>query len=343
MNVCMALHVVELVTNILTARAYAVQPFVWSMGSIAGSALGGFTAEPASSYPRFFSQDGLFGKFPYLLPNLIAVVIVILAMIQGAFFLEETNPVVIARSKQKSKTANGEVVDQSTTHSIQQTPTLEARMRDRRMSNASFIASSVPMPVEPNFDLRRPSFTSMDDFKINRDRPSITRVESIPEQVSVTSEASQPVIAFNREVILWITAIVLMSYHQIAFGTVLPIFLNDQPRYPGHLDLIGGLGEPLPAVGAFLAVNSFIAMFIQAFVFPIYVSKFGVYKAVVSTTIMLPLFQACMPFVTLLPNPKIGAYVIMALQSFGTIVLYPSALILLKNATASSAVLSTLR
>ena len=55
-------------------KAYAVQPFIWTLGGIIGSAMGGFLAQPAYWYPRFFSEDGLFGRYPFLLPDRKSVV-----------------------------------------------------------------------------------------------------------------------------------------------------------------------------------------------------------------------------------------------------------------------------
>ncbi|KAG9454962.1 hypothetical protein H6P81_007866 [Aristolochia fimbriata] len=40
----------------------------WGIGLIIGPALGGFLAQPAEKYPKIFSQNSLFGKFPYFLP-----------------------------------------------------------------------------------------------------------------------------------------------------------------------------------------------------------------------------------------------------------------------------------
>ncbi|XP_010419980.1 PREDICTED: protein ZINC INDUCED FACILITATOR-LIKE 1-like [Camelina sativa] len=40
----------------------------WGIGLIIGPAIGGFLAQPAKQYPSLFSQDSIFGKFPYFLP-----------------------------------------------------------------------------------------------------------------------------------------------------------------------------------------------------------------------------------------------------------------------------------
>ncbi|KAJ9685084.1 hypothetical protein PVL29_017205 [Vitis rotundifolia] len=42
----------------------------WGIGLIIGPALGGFLAQPAEKYPDIFSEDSLFGRFPYFLPCL---------------------------------------------------------------------------------------------------------------------------------------------------------------------------------------------------------------------------------------------------------------------------------
>ncbi|GJN13869.1 hypothetical protein PR202_gb00620 [Eleusine coracana subsp. coracana] len=42
----------------------------WGFGLIVGPALGGYLAQPAEKYPRIFSENSVFGRFPYLLPCL---------------------------------------------------------------------------------------------------------------------------------------------------------------------------------------------------------------------------------------------------------------------------------
>ncbi len=73
-------------------RAYSVMPFVWSIGTIIGPAIGGTFADPVSSFPNYFSRDGLFGRFPYLLPNLLCATLLLISILAGYFLLEETHP-----------------------------------------------------------------------------------------------------------------------------------------------------------------------------------------------------------------------------------------------------------
>lgn len=73
------------------ARAYAIMPFVWCLGSIIGSALGGALADPVHSYPGFFQEGTLLQRYPYLLTNLVCATIVGCSLTVGLLFLEETH------------------------------------------------------------------------------------------------------------------------------------------------------------------------------------------------------------------------------------------------------------
>lgn len=52
-------------------------PFVWSIGTIIGPAIGGTFANPSVAFPWLFSPSGIFSMFPYLLPNLICAALLL--------------------------------------------------------------------------------------------------------------------------------------------------------------------------------------------------------------------------------------------------------------------------
>ncbi|CAN0113599.1 unnamed protein product [Ectocarpus sp. 12 AP-2014] len=62
----------------------------WFIGLVIGPGFGGMLAEPATRYPRLFSDSGLFGRFPYLLPNLVGASLALAGLLLAFFFLEET-------------------------------------------------------------------------------------------------------------------------------------------------------------------------------------------------------------------------------------------------------------
>lgn len=61
--------------------------------SILGPALGGALARPCDNYPTLFAASGLFGRFPFLLPNLVCAGILATGVVIGLLFLEETHAV----------------------------------------------------------------------------------------------------------------------------------------------------------------------------------------------------------------------------------------------------------
>jgi MFS family permease len=306
-------------------------PFMWSLGMIIGAAMGGFLAEPAHYYPSFFSPDGLFGKYPYLLPNLVAVGFILVAIIQGYFFLEETNPRFQSRSRHTEDNDSGPV-DEYTPLRPNARRNSATEILSTGHRRPSFISGSMPTMNEPSFNLRKGSVTTLHEI-----RPVISRSEPVPDH-----DASEPPIkAFNRSVITWTVALVIMCYHQMAFGSLLPIYLLDEPHKSRSLDLRGGLGYTVHDVGAFMSVNGIIALVIQATIFPVFVGRVGVWKSLVSLLILCPITYIIVPFLGFLPRSglPIGIYAVLTLENFFLIIIYPCLLIALKNATPSSLVL----
>jgi MFS family permease len=71
------------------ARAFSLIAICWGAGALVGAAIGGFLARPAVQYPTVFDAKGLFGTFPYLLPNLVTAVFNLAGLIGGFLFLAE--------------------------------------------------------------------------------------------------------------------------------------------------------------------------------------------------------------------------------------------------------------
>ncbi|KAI1346807.1 major facilitator superfamily domain-containing protein [Xylaria sp. FL0043] len=327
--------------------AYASQPFVWTLGGIFGSAMGGFLAQPATFYPSLFPADGLFGQYPYLLPNLVSVVIIVLAIVQGVIFLEETNPrstLFRGTAKEASEGDEAIVFDNDDSRIDERTP-LTRRVQHPRISAVSdrpaILEESLPVPVEQSFDLRRTSFGTVHSIQFTPEAQAVADSTSDSGSARTkTEEYSGP--TFNFTIIMLTVALVLVSYHQMAFATLLPTHLLDRPAAPrGQLDLIGGLGYTVHDVGVYLAVNGVLGLFIQGVIFPFFVDRVGVWHSFIWNVVLYPTSYVVMPFLGALPKylQSPGIYLAMVLQSFFGIIVIPTALILLKNATPSSTIL----
>ncbi|KAI0426776.1 major facilitator superfamily domain-containing protein [Xylaria sp. FL1042] len=335
--------------------AYASQPFVWTLGGIFGSAMGGFLAQPATFYPSLFPADGLFGRYPYLLPNLVSVVIIALAIAQGVLFLEETNPrakLFKGTAKEAPEGDEAVVFDNDDGRVDERTPLIR-RVQHPRISAVSerpaILEESLPVPVEQSFDLRRTSFGTVHSIQFtpeaqadsnNPNSNSNSNFNSVSPRAKTEEEYSGP--TFNFTIIMLTMALVLVSYHQMAFATLLPTHLLDRPAAPrGRLDLVGGLGYTVHDVGIYLAVNGVLGLFIQGVIFPIFVDRVGVWHSFIWNVVLYPASYVVMPFLGALPAylQSPGIYLAMVLQSFFGIIVIPTALILLKNATPSSTIL----
>uniref|UniRef100_A0A453HQ79 Major facilitator superfamily (MFS) profile domain-containing protein n=1 Tax=Aegilops tauschii subsp. strangulata TaxID=200361 RepID=A0A453HQ79_AEGTS len=61
----------------------------WGIGLVVGPAIGGYLAQPAKQYPNLFSENSIFGRFPYLLPCLF-ISLIAFAVLISCIWLPET-------------------------------------------------------------------------------------------------------------------------------------------------------------------------------------------------------------------------------------------------------------
>jgi hypothetical protein len=318
-------------------------PFVWTAGSIIGSAMGGYLAQPAKNFPSVFPPGGLFGQYPYLLPNLVAAIYIAFTILLGAVFLKETN-IPVRKAAPAQPAMSTAIADERTplrsSQSIEHVSRGNEQMANRR---PSLLGTNMPLTTGTTADLRRVSMISVSTasgilpiFSDSQPRRSSSAISDDEEEDS-PSLSSSP---WTREVILLIIQLILMAYYQMAYASLLPVFFIDKPDRSG-LDFHGGLGYTVRDVGTFLSVNGVAALFIQGLIFAPFVAKVGVWKSFVSLTILVPITHAAVPFLTALSGSAlVGAiYLDLIVNNFLLIVIYPCLLILLKNATPSLSML----
>ncbi|OAA81439.1 MFS transporter [Akanthomyces lecanii RCEF 1005] len=287
-------------------KAFAVMPFVWSIGTIIGPCIGGTFADPADSWPELFPRDGLFGRFPYLLPNLLCAFLLFISIILGFFLLEETHPDMQPR-----------VLLPADTYVSEETPLMETSDAMKR----------------PAIDLRAETYGTMRET-------SEQRQEAIESEEK--SLFSVPV--WNKRVVGFIIALSIFTYHSMTYDHLMPIFFEDErastlvsalkvgtssPFYSP-----GGLGLSLRQVGLIMAVNGGIALFVQAVIFPLAAERFGVYRLFLIVTVLHPIIYAIVPFLLYVPESMLfpAIYSCLAVRNILSITLYPLLLILIKEA-----------
>ncbi|KAK6708682.1 hypothetical protein SNK04_009637 [Fusarium graminearum] len=217
-------------------------PFVWSIGTIVGPSIGGMFANPHDSWPEAFPAGGLFQRYPYLLPNLICSGLLLVSIVLGFLLLEETHPDM----QNKYVPAIG-------CHPVEETPLTLPTNR-----NATEVHADAYGTIEIPSDISTQDWGTLcvEDEKETADIPTKT---------------------WNRQVVGFIVALSIFTYHSMTFDHLLPIFFEEKRAdavemlqgaslFPFYSP--GGLGLTLRDVGVVMAIDGGIALFIQVFIFP---------------------------------------------------------------------------
>ncbi|KAF9697363.1 hypothetical protein EKO04_004945 [Ascochyta lentis] len=288
-------------------RAYAVMPFVWSIGTIIGPSIGGLFSQPADNFPAMFSPTGLFAKFPYLLPNLICSSLLVLSMIMAYFLLEETHP--------------------------------DKRPQSYTEGDSTAAANTTLLPAQgatadPPANLTSESYGTFNAVEVQHDE--MWRVRSNGDWVE------QPISekVFTKTVVTFVVALSIFTYHSMTYDHLLPIFLQDKRADDVHAQelsagtLGGGLGLSTQQVGLILSINGVIQLAIQAVVFPILADFFGVWRLLLLVTIAHPVAYIIVPFLQLLPPNFVypGLFAALSVRNLTSILAFPLLLIMIKEA-----------
>ena len=303
-------------TNPSAARAYAVMPFVWSIGTIIGPAIGGTFARPAVSMPSAFPPTGIFAIFPYLLPNLICAAFLLISILFGYSFLVETHPGMQVWS-------TPEDLDNTTA----ETP----------------LMATAGATADAGVDLRADTYGTFNTIDIHEEKQWQLNADGTSRPASITSKDDVKI--YTRKVVMIIIALGIFTYHSMTYDHLMPIFFQDEvvaddpARSSFHIP--GGLGLATQSVGIIMSINGVIALFIQAIGFPLFASWLGIWKTFVMVTFLAPLAYFIVPYLAFLPGTALypGIYACLTIRNFTSILAYPVLLILLKEASPSPSVL----
>ncbi|KAL8641747.1 MAG: hypothetical protein Q9228_001490 [Teloschistes exilis] len=269
--------------------AYAIMPFVWSLGSILGPLIGGALAEPCKNYPQWFARGTLFDRYPFLLPNIVCSMILVVGILIGILFLEETH------QEQKYRRDIGLEMGHRILKRIHQRrcPDPLDKSADANFEETGSLLEDEPPPGyrtsegSPRFPASRslsPAAPPYTRSKVSFRRPG-------------TAAGVQK--AFTRPVVVQIIA------HTISFDQLMPIFLStksskEQPILPFRFT--GGFGMSSKDEGVLMVAQGFYAMFAQAILFPFLAKRYGCLRIFRAAVILWPLLYFMVPYMILLPQ-----------------------------------------
>lgn len=211
-------------------KAFTFVGLMFGIGTIIGSAVGGFTARPAVEYSDVFSQDGFFGKYPYALPNLIVALYFFAAFIFCCVFMIETNPMVANKGKP-------EPIDMSNF------PTIDVDIVDVETKSSTYHSN---VPVMPEFYLTNVAGS--------------TPAPMAPEEIEAEKKMSvKDKIYYYKMAILAVAAYSLASIIGFVYTTIIGVWTV--ATVP-----VGGLDFTTLKLGLFTAVEGFCVIVITLFI-----------------------------------------------------------------------------
>ncbi|KAI2629363.1 major facilitator superfamily domain-containing protein [Xylaria nigripes] len=292
-------------------RAFAVMPFVWSIGTIIGPAIGGIFANPHHTWPSTFPNHSCFATFPYLLPNIICSVLLLVSVIMGWFLLEETHPVTQPFVMLPDNTYNSE---------------------------ESPLLASAHALFRPTVSIQSGGYETFGSRGCLGPSPE-TRCAN-------ECERKKPPSIFSGRIMQLIISLSIFTYHSMTYDHLMPIFFEDRrahfnPAFATAFNPFyspGGLGLSIHSVGMILAVNGVIALFIQVVVFPVAAEKVGVFRLFLIVATLHPIAYIIVPSLIYVPKSMLAPtiYFCLTVRNLLSIVFFPLLLILIKEATPSS-------
>ncbi|BAE56117.1 unnamed protein product [Aspergillus oryzae RIB40] len=315
-------------------RAYSIMPFVWCLGSIIGPAMGGALAQPCENYPWLFQRGTILESFPFLLPNVVCVIVLLFGIMVGFLFLEETHPEKKHRRDLGLELGNW-LIGKCRRSSVQLTEDTDIKVEPQE---ADYLDYDVP-PPEYKSNESSPQLSPMKDLDNLSDDDDI--------EGQMKNEKCGTPKAFTKQVIFNIIAYGILAYHSVSFDQLMPVFLST-PKSDEDTVLpfkfTGGLGLPTKTIGFMLAVQGVYSMIAQLWLFPFVVRHFGTLRTFRFVLLVWPPLYLLVPYLILLPEAlqTTAVYAALICKITFHVIAFPSTAILLANAAPSSKVLGSI-
>ncbi|KAI1818018.1 major facilitator superfamily domain-containing protein [Poronia punctata] len=310
-------------------RAFTLMPLVWCLGSVIGPMIGGTLARPCISYPSLFSPGTIWDRYPYLLPNLFSAFVVLVGVINGLLFLEETHPHK-KLERDRGLEIGDWIISKFSSLKCAEPRDEKSKMKDQADEFRPLIDHDEPLPQyrsNDNSPANSPRLTSAPAPRIPRDSLDLRRPD---EYISIGVNKT-----FTEPVVLNIICFGILAFHTMTFDSLLPVFLEtERPSTPIERSLpfkfVDGFGLDAKSVGVILSIQGAYQMLIYAFLVPKVLDRFGPLRLSRFVAIAyFPLYLAT-PYLVLLPKPfrMIGLAVALAWKSTFANLIYPSNAIL---------------
>ena len=251
--------------------------------------IGGFLADPASSYPTLFPSESVWTSYPFLLPNLVVALLQVSSFTVVLLFLPETNPKLAGRSDLGLRV--GEALAGS-------------MGRGTRQERGQY----APLPTE-----QRPTAQTLerapdeDDESAHELQAMTTEVQQFDPDTNVKTRLRHN--SFTPQVVLQIISVSLLAFHKVSSDAVIPTFLaapmtpsSSQRSRRDIFETSGGFGYSNKKVGMILLSQAIVGLIAQATIVPYFIDKVGSLKAYRLILGAYPAMYIFTPFLPKLPH-----------------------------------------
>ncbi|KAI1339155.1 major facilitator superfamily domain-containing protein [Xylariaceae sp. FL0016] len=327
-------------------RAYTIMPVVWCLGSIVGPAIGGALARPCISYPSLFMPGTIWDRYPYLLPNLFSAFIVVIGVVNGILFLEETH------SERKHLPDRGLAVGKWILSWVPRFGKC-AEPRDEKSKLAEHEDDEMRPLID--HDEQLPGYRTTENTPENSPRLRSASVASISQASLVDLSERRPhhgvgiTRIFTRPVVLNIVSFGILAFHTMTFDQLFPVFLETKPsehQIPTQLPFkfVESFGLSSKTVGVIISCQGAYQMMINLFLVPAVLRRLGALRLFRILIVSYFALYLVTPYLVLLPKNcrMFGvAFILVWKCTFATMA-YPSNAILTANSAPSPLALGTI-
>ncbi|CAJ2513581.1 Uu.00g017000.m01.CDS01 [Anthostomella pinea] len=326
-------------------RAYTLMPVVWCLGSIVGPMIGGALARPCISYPSLFSPGTIWDRYPYLLPNLFSAFIVLIGVVNGILFLEETH------AEKKHVPDRGLEMGKWIMSGL---PSFRkcAAPRDEKTKMAE--AESDELQPLIDHDEQLPGYRTNENSPENSPRLRSASAASISRDTLDLAEGRKNAGVgitkiFTRPVVLNIISFGILAFHTMTFDQLWPIFLSTEP--PKHemptslpFKFVDGFNLDSKTVGIILSLQGAYQLSINMFLIPPVLKRVGPLRLFRFLIVGYFLLYVITPYLVLLPEKyrTVGVAFILVWKCTFASMAYPSNAILTANSAPSHLALGTI-
>lgn len=312
----------------------------FNIGVIIGPILGGFLAEPITSFPGIFGPGSLVGGkdgvawmrlWPYALPNLFSAFFISISALGVILGLDETHAVMKYEpdyGRKVGKFLVSKVLRRRSSHHY-------SRIGD----TSDEYTTSIDLEQHPGTPSH--AHNSSNPFHHPRAPTPPTKSEKLPFSK-----------IWTPNVLLTLSAHFFLAFHISSFNAIFPVFLP-APRSPdnnanAHLPFrfTGGLGLSAQRVGFACAIIGLIGLPLQLLLYPRLNTKLGTLRSYRLFLPFSPLAYTLIPFLALLPNKVVLIWpclvIVLGLQVLARTFTLPGAIILINNSSPHPSVLGTI-